>query len=319
MLNKMRNILPTIWRQLTTQGIPWMPVLTAGGQTKLTWAKFIELYDAVPKAYQGFFDPLLADGQGFPYTIFTPARDEFFNRTTEKLICILGHEICVLEKSEDSFEAQYYPVDGVSYIEIKTVLLDSHFKISGMTKQGVPASSTIRFNSVGDYLFTPILKNIRLAAVNSNNAEQNSESNKFDHLMRLNYKFMNYARRSLLTGEKVIHFILQPEIRAPIVKFFDKTYYRVISPTHISILTDRELIIIREDEPKSRDVSRYGGIWDYIQLNKIKSLTLNRKDNDLLVLSIKLQEGAQLENLFQASAKEELDQLLEQFNKLAAK
>lgn len=319
MLTKMRNILPTIRRQIATRGIPWVPILSAGERTRLTWAKLIESYDAVPKAYQDFFNPLLADRQVFPYTIFTPARDEFLNRTTEKLICILGCEICVLEKNENSFEAQYYPVDGVSYVEIKAILLDSHFKISGVTKQGIPASSTIRFNSIGDYLFTPILKKIRLAAVNSEDATQNSESEKFNNLMRLNYKFMNYARRSLLAGEKVIHFILQPEIRVPVVRIFDKTFYRVISPTHISILTDRELIMIREEEPKSRVIVRYGGIWDYIQLNKIKSLTLNTKDNDLLVLSIKLPEGPQLEFLFQAFAKHELDELLKLFGELTAK
>ena len=212
-------------------------------------------------------------GQAFPYTVFTPSRDGFFHRSTEKLICILGQEIYVLEGRENTFEAQCYPIEGISYVEVKDILLDSHFKISGVTKQGVPASSTIKFNSVGDYLFTPILKRIRLATVDSRDAAQNSESDKFDHLVRLNYKFMNYARHSLLAGEKVIHFILQPEIRVPVVKILGKTYYRAISPTHMSILTDRELITISEDEPKNRAIGKYGGIWTYIQLNKIVSLT----------------------------------------------
>jgi len=316
MLSKMRNTLPIIWRQITAPKIPWVPTLTAGEQTKSTWAKIIETYADVPKTYQDFFAPFFADGQAFPYTVFTPSRDGLIHKTTEKLICILGHEIYVLEGNENTFETQCYPIERISYIEIKAILLDSHLKISGVTKQGVPASSTIKFNSVGDYLFTPILKIIRLAAVDSGDAVQNSELDKFDHLIRLNFKFMNYARRSLLAGEKVIQFILQPEIRVPIVRFFGKTYYRAISPTHISILTNRELITIREDEPKNRVVGRYGGIWDYIQLNKIVSLNLIKKDNDLLVLSVQLPEGVRLEYLFQASAKEELDQLLEQFEKM---
>lgn len=315
MLTKMRNILPTIWRQISVPEIPWAPKLTAGQITMSTWAKIIESYADVPKTYKEFFAPF-KDGQAFPYTILTPSRDGFLYKSAEKLICILGQEIYVLEGRENTFETQCYPSEGISYVEVKNILLDSHLKLDGVTKQGIPASSIIRFNSVGDYLFTPIVKKIRLAMVDSKDAAQNSESDKFDHLVRLNYKFMNYARRSLLAGEKVIHFILQPEIRVPVVKILGKTYYRAISPTHMSILTDRELITICEEEPKNIVVGKYGGIWTYIQLNKIVSLTLNRKDNDLLALSIQLPEGTRLEYLFQSSAKQELDQLLERFKEL---
>ena len=191
-----------------------------------------------------------------------------------------------------------------------------HIKISGITRQGIPASSTINFNSVGDYLFTPIVKTIRLATGDFKGVAQDLELDKFDHLIRSNYKFMNYARRSLLAGEKVIHFILQPEIRVPVIKILGKTYHRIISPTQMSILTNRELIIIREDEPKGGFVDRYGGIWDYIQLDKIMSLNLNRKSNDLLVLSIQLPGNILLEFPFQTPAKPELDQLAHQFHEL---
>jgi hypothetical protein len=318
MLTKMRNVLPMIWTRLHTPRIPWIPALTAGEQTKLTWAKIIESYDAVPKAYQGFFASFFADRQAFPYTVLTPSREGFLNRTSEKLICLDEHEIYVLEKSENTFQAQCYPIDGISYIEVKSVLLSSHIKISGVTKQGAFSSSTIKFNSVGDYLFTPFLKKIRFAQINSETS-QNSETNKFDHLVRVNYKFMNYARHSLQAGEKVIHFILQSEIRVPVLKVLSKAYFKAISPTHIIILTDRELITISEDEPKNRAIGKYGGIWNYIQLNKVVSLTLNRKENDLLALSVQLLEGAQLEYLFQASEKENLDQLLERFREVTTR
>ena len=84
----------------------------------------------------------------------------------------------------------------------------------------------------------------------------------------------------------------------------------------MSILTNRELVIIREDEPKGGFVDRYGGIWDYIQLDKIMSLNLNRKSNDLLVLSIQLPGNILLEFPFQTPAKPELDQLAHQFHEL---
>ena len=125
---------------------------------------------------------------------------------------------------------------------------------------------------------------------------------------------MTYARRSLLGGEKVIHTILQPEIRVSMFSILGKIY-RTISPTHMSILTDRELIIIREEERRSGE-DRYGGIWNYIPLNKIVTLSLSRKDSNLLVLSIQLPKSACLEYLFQASAEQEINQLLDRFKEL---
>jgi len=223
------------------------------------------------------------------------------------------------KKNEGTFETQCYPIDGINYIEVKSILLDSHIKISGVTKQGVSTSTTIKFNSANEYLFTPILQKMRSAISESKSAVQSSELDKFDYLLRSNYKFMNYARQSLLAGEKVIQSILQPEIRVPVFKALGRIFSKTISPTHISILTDRELIVIREDEPQNRTVGKYGGLWNYIPLNKIASLTLNGKDDDLLILSIQLPESIRLEYLFQASAKHELDQLLDRFNELTAK
>jgi hypothetical protein len=129
---------------------------------------------------------------------------------------------------------------------------------------------------------------------------------------------MNYAKRSLLGGEKVIQTIMQPEIRAKVLKVLGKTYYRMLSPTHVSILTDRELIMIREEQGWSRK-DKYGGTWDYIPLSKIVNLSLSRKDSNLLVLSIQLPETGHLDFLFEASAKGKLDQLLNGFRELTTR
>lgn len=94
-----------------------------------------------------------------------------------------------------------------------------------------------------------------------------------------------------------------------------KTYYRILSRAVASILTDRELIII-QDAGRVYKKNNYGGIWNYIPLNKIGTLSLGEKSSDLLVLSIHLPDSVRLEYIFQASAKGELDQLLYQFREL---
>ena len=305
-------------RQVFPSQIDRTSLLDIGEQTRLSWAKTIDSYAAVPKAYTNFFEPFLADGREFPYTIQGPSYEGFFHRSTEKLICDFGSDIFILDRNGNTYTARGYPLDKISYVEIRSVLLDSYIKISGVTKEGLHASSTIRFNTVTDYLFTPIVERIRLAAIGTKDTAQEVESGLFDHLIRINYKFMNYGRRSLLGGEKFIHSILQPEIRTPILKFLGRTYYRTIFPTHMSILTDRELIMIREEKSKSGD-GKYCGIWDFIPLNKIVTLSLDEKGNNLLVLTIQLPEKERLEYLYQASAKQDLNQLLERFKKLTAR
>jgi hypothetical protein len=113
---------------------------------------------------------------------------------------------------------------------------------------------------------------------------------------------MNFAKHSLLAGERVIYSILQPEIRKTMLTVPGRTLYKTVSPTHMSILTDRELILIREDAVRRKE-DRYGGIWDYIPLSKIVSLSVSENADDLLVLAVKLPAHTGFEFLFQASAK----------------
>ena len=315
MVTNMKNFLQETWNQLFDSTITFLPLRAAEEQTKLSWAKHIESYDAVPAIYKDFFEPFLGEERQFPYTILTPSYKEFIHKTTEKLVCDFGHEIYILEKIRNTFKTKCFPPEGISYVEVRTVLLDSHIKIIGVTRPGIPDFSTIRFNTVTTYLFTPIIERIRHGTTDIKGPAQRSELAKFDHWMGLNFKFMNYARKSILLGEKVIHSILQPEIRKRLFTILGKTYYRILSHAVASILTDRELIIIQDAERAYKDDS-YGGIWNYIPLNKIDTLSLDEKNSDLLVLSIHLPDSVRLEYIFQASAKGELDQLLYQFREL---
>lgn len=311
MLTRMQNVAHTVLRinQKPTAKFDTVP-------TRWSWARQIESYDAVPDTYKSFFDPFLAAGRTFPYTVQTPAFDRFLSKSTEKLVCDLGDEIVVLERYGEKFNVQRYPIEGISYFEVRSVLLDSQIKICGLNKDGVHTSSMFKFNSVTDYLLEPILQRARLARVDARNIGQDSEADKFDHLMMVNFKFMNYARHSVLAGEKVVHFILQPEIQGKILTILGKTYYRTIHPTRMVILTDRELIIIQEEKAQMGK-GKYGGTWTYIPLSKIEKLYASTRDDNLLVLSIQLPGDTSLEVPFQVSAKEEVDQLLVSYGGLS--
>ena len=311
---KNQNVFQSLWRQSQVA----LPLMHPAEQTKLSLARLILAYEDVPDCFKGFFTPFLSNGQTFPYCVLTPTFEGFLSRATEKLICDLGHAICILTRNGNGFEAQSFPLAGVSYVEIKTSLLDSRITISGMSSQGNLVTTTFRFNSVGDYLFTPFLERIRYLAVGEKEAVQLSEMDKFNQWSNLNFKFMNYARRSLLGREKVVEAILQPEILAARFSVLGKTFYKTISPTHATILTDRELILIREEHLQSGG-GRYGGAWVYIALDKISALRLDEKESNLLALSIHLPENERLEFLFQVSARNEIEQMLQRFKELTGR
>lgn len=313
MLAKIQNIFQLFLEQVYTS--IEKPRRNDAELTKSSWAKRIESYADVPDVYKDFFDSFLANGREFPYTVLVPSYEKFIHKTSEKLICDGGCDIFVLEKSGNRFETQCYPLDGIIYVEFRTVLLDASFKICGVTVHGDQAISTLKFNSVTDYLLTPILRWIRLTGVNSTQTVQIRELEKFDDLYQISYKFMNYGRRSLLGGEQVLHIYLQPEIRERILKFMGKTFSKRISPTHMSILTDRELILIHEEETRSGE-ERYGGIWNYIPLYKISSLSLSERTDHLLELTIRLIKDISLELLYQDSARKELNKLLGRFKEI---
>jgi hypothetical protein len=317
MQTRTTSILRTAWESVTSLGIEKPSRLTADELTRLSWARAIESFDQVPEIYQGFLKTLLGDTSEFPYAVLTPTFEGFIWPENEKLVFSLGSKIYVLERARDKLTSTCYPFEAISYVEVGTILLNSWIKIKGVASNGILTSSTFRFNSVTEYLFTPILDKIRTATHPAGDAGQNSERAKFDYLMHLNFKFMNYARRSLVPGDKVIYTVLQPEIRAKILALFGRSWSRTISIAHLGILTDRELIMIR-DEKSGRwdDKTRYGGVWNYIPVDKITSISLTPKNDDLLVLSIHLPQDDHIDSLFSVSNRQEVELLLNQFETL---
>jgi len=311
----MRDFLQSTWRQIFTLTSGVLFSQGAEDQKRFSWARRLESYAAVPSAYSAFFEPLRAEGRVFPYTVLTPTFEGFLRGTTEKLVCDLDREIVVLENRGNTVEAQRYPLETISCIEVSTVLLESYIKIQGMTRDGRPAASRFKFNSVTDHLFFPILEKIRLAAVASAHAAPNPALEGFICWNRQNYKFMNYAQRSLLAGEKALYAILQPEFCAYVVKVLGMSFCRRRSPTQAVILTDREIIVIREEE-KTRADAKYSGIWDYFPLSRVLSLSQAGTSDGVQTLSIHLPEGDSFEILFQATASQEIATFVEQFDSL---
>src|SRR5512146_1111766 len=106
----------------------------AGPRTQ-SWAQLIRSCEEVPKVYRAFFDALPAsETDPFPYTVLTPAFKGVRGKPErERLACIVGAEIHLLERIEDRFACTSYRLGDIAYIESGVILLYSWITIHGLS------------------------------------------------------------------------------------------------------------------------------------------------------------------------------------------
>ncbi|MFN8381805.1 MAG: hypothetical protein U0V02_07690 [Anaerolineales bacterium] len=284
--------------------------LTGAKQTMSSWARVIESYEDVPEVYKNSCKSVLQGRQPFPYVVLAPAISDFKQKTSEKLISEVEGVFYVWERAGKQIVPTAFPLKDIYALEVGSVLLVSWLTISGLTSEGVGSSYSISFNTVTQRFLSPFIKKMRPSPAVVSEADWQAELAKFDYLSSTNFKFMNYARESLVRGDKVICSILQPKIRKHIFTLFGQKFYRTLVLSHLALLTDKEAIFIRDDEStgeiKGRG-ERYGGVWRYIPLRSITAAVITELENGLLTLSIELAASDQsLDITFEASNKKEL-------------
>ena len=264
----------SVWQHLPT-ALAEFPLMTAGEQTKLSWARRIEALDDVPATFHSTVTALVAETGAIPYLVLTPSYASFIVHTTEKLVCDLDDEVRIYELSGGEVRLTAFCYAAVSAVEVGCVLLKSWLTITGTNKNGDESRITIKFNTVTDYLFLPIIAKLRRAAPAADPQQHEAEQAKFNYLAHNYYKFMNVAKKSILPGEEVIGAVMQAELRTPLVTLFGHTYTRLKVPAHILVRTDRELIVAVEEKQEAWSGShKYGSIRTYIPLAKITGVDL---------------------------------------------
>ncbi len=310
MSRNMMSSIKDMWN-VVLPPLPQPPVMTGTAQTMLSWPKVIKSIGDVPDAFKTFFKTWLGDNPAFfPYTVLSPAKHGFFGKSADKLICHIDNTIYIVEQFGDRIIAHGYLPQNIRDVEVGIVLLHGWIAVNGVTNEGVPASSLFLFNSARFDVVSSFVDKIRSTPAELDKAMLNEEKSKFDYLSRIDYKFMNYARSSLKGGERVIHSIWQPEILTTAGTILGFSLTRSLSPTHMIVLTDKELILIQDEvRSKGNKGVRYGGIRRYMSLSGIRAVSLTKQANDLVNLSIHLSEDESVDSLFAASKEKELLQL----------
>ncbi len=283
-------------------------LLTGARQTMLSWIKVIKSFDDLPEAYKSTVLELLTDGQGFPYAVFAPPVSGSRFYPTEKLVLWVDETLYILTQQTDQIDITGYSNQAISHLETGSILLYSWFTVSGITIEGESKESTVAYNTATHRHIQPFLNRIRSFPVNS--ARLQAEQIEFDYLAPLNFKFFNFARNSLKGNEKVITSLWQPAISHSVFPLFKQAFKRLITPAHLTILTDQEIIFI-EDDTRSIDTKgkRYGGIWRYIPLGNILSMSVIERNDGLLSFLFKLKADISIERIFGADLQSQVMQL----------
>jgi len=305
-----RNWLGRLWERIPTAMMD-MPLLTAGEQTKLTWARPVETPEEAPSCYAAPLAALVAEPGCFPRCILTPSYAGFLTRTTEKLVCSWGDKIHIWERAGDDVRGVTYTLDAIDYMEFGSILLQAWLKIVGTDETGKRAATTIKFNAVTDYLFLPILHEWRSRGQAGATISLAAEQARFNCLGKDHYKFMNVARRVLLPGDAVCAFVMQPEMRTPVAHLFGRTWSRLKAPAHIVVLTSRELIMAAEEGGRGwRDDTHYGSISTYLPLDRIAGVSAQHLPDGEVYVTVDLPGDEQMALEFAAARAAEVERLL---------
>ena len=251
------------------------PAMTGARQTMLTWARAIETFEELPDSFKEACRPILGGIQPFPYVVFAPAIKTIRFPSTQKVLAELAGTLYIWESVNGQIATVSYPLENICQLEIGGILLNSWMSVSGLTTEGTFLTTPVPFNTATLRHFLPLIQLMRPPLIETDEPAWQAQLSRFDALSTENFKFMSFARESLVRGQLVTHTIWQPAIRQPIISLFGHSFDRIITLSHLAILTDNELILIRDDEESEENRGvRYGGVWYYLPLRHIAEFAL---------------------------------------------
>lgn len=279
-----------------------------------SWARRIESLADVPEIYTPFFDsPPGTRREPFPHTVLTPSFRGYTGRPQkERLLCIVYGQVHVLESVEGCLRTTCFSPAQVSFLERGSILLFAWISITGGVGNAT-RSVSVRYSPVTDHLMLPFLECLRAPTTAGNSADLAAERARFDYLRQGHFKFMSYGQGSIRPGARVRRILLQPQIRHEYLGLFGVALSRLVWPSHLTILTDSEVILIRDDDSQHWIMgSPHGAIWTYIPRRKIEDASITPAEDGRLALSFVLSGGASIRSIFDSTLAPQLELLLEE-------
>lgn len=267
--------------------------LTGARQTMLSWSRVIDSPADLPVPFHAAAAARLSAAPSMPYTVYAPAIAGFTRKTTEKLLCAAPDALLLWERLGERIAFSEYPWENITDWERGAILLFSWIKLSGVTTAGQTVTSAVEFNTASLRHYLPFSQRLRPAPAQVDAEWGERRRAAFEFLGRESYKFMNFASESLLGGESVLHTVWQPEVTRTVLRLGVLNVTRPLLLARLLILTDRELILIQDDErSRLQRGERYGGKWQFFPLAHIQSAFIQHLSPELVALVLGLTPGA---------------------------
>ncbi len=215
-------------------------------------------------------------------------------RITPPRTMIINNEIIIiLEETNEGMIEIRIPIGSIIDQEIGLNLLYAYIQIKWIEERMVK-SIFIEFNAVGEYIMRQWLDNVRkrvstpIGIYCSESGKKSSEDSKSTPI-----KFENYLQYSLLEGERLFFDIFQPA--ASKMKIWPYIY---LSPNSLLAISDRNIIILKEDTSIS---STYSILTHYIPLTSVKGIEFETKTEAINMRIVYGTEQTNTEELFRLS------------------
>lgn len=273
-----------------------------------SYTYIIESYSELPEDFKESYRYIIGDNTEASYIIYSVQNK--WGRKISKLICMLPYKLVVFEKTKEGITNMCYRPQDISYVQRRTVLLNSRLNICG-TISKMNTITTIEFNSTSLELFKPFISYLRVFAAITEEPLYELTLQNIDKYKLLDYKFKNYASQSIIPGEKVQAMVFQPAT-------YEKRMYIYRKPdinAHLSILTDKEWIIISEGEPDSAKHYKREDVFTFIPLNKVGEIMIE-EEADKIIVNIILLEQEELVLRFDCSQVDELNSFIKIFSRI---
>lgn len=264
----------------------------------------------LPEHLQGPFAGELKRGEPFPEALFLPSSKWEEEVSPDKVVADFEDRLVILEQGEEGVRTLIFPHNQINYIQNGRILLESWILVSGMV-EGERKNHMILYNSVDEKKVLPIINTIR-KKVNQMTDQDFSNQEEFRDLYPDNLKFFNYSNRSVIKGEKVLFTLYQDSIKNRFYRVIDNR----IAPSHILILSDKEIIIITETLSKHKEADSYSGVVTYISLHQVKHILLPERAKNQFSLDIIMTGDDRITSIYTDDKEEELKQFSEKVKKL---
>lgn len=285
--------------------------MTGAQQTMQSWAKVIDTLEEVPEVYQAAYGALVDRAAALPYTVFAPPQAGLRGRRpAERLLCDLGDTFVTLEWGGKQLVTYRFNWNEINSLELGNVLLYSWFSIHGGAAGSSPASLTVDFNEATIRHLQPFFRKLRPAVTEPDGYDYKAELQKLDYLGHENFKFMNFARSSLVAGQRFVSSLYQPAVREPVLTVLGRSLYRTRVQPHLMLLTQQEVVLVAEAGQASNNetqAGKYQGVWCFLPLRHLRSWTLEQQSAGPVAFTFQLADGTQVQKLFDAALLPQLE------------